>query len=70
MDGMIPAEKVFYPTAPLPDSGITWPYEMRVREIFVLDDFRTEGNDSRMFGGLHESDLLGKVIYIFRRRGI
>ena len=70
VDGLVPAEQVFYPTAPLKDSKVKWPYEMRQREIFVLDDFRTEGNDSRAFGGLHESDLLGKVIYVFRRRGI
>ena len=70
VDGLVPAEQVFYPTAPLPESSVKWPYEMRPREIFVLDDFRTEGNDSRAFGGLHESDLIGKAVYIFRRRGI
>ena len=41
-----------------------------MRTIFVLDDLRTEGKDSRLFGELHESDLLGRVVYIFRRRGI
>ena len=70
VDGLVPAEQVFYPTAPLPESKVRWPYEMRPREIFVLDDLRTEGNDSRVFGGLHESDLLGKAVYVFRRRGI
>jgi len=70
VDGLVPAEQVFYPTAPLTESKIKWPYETRPREVFVLDDFRTEGYDSRAFGGLHESDLLGKAIYVFRRRGI
>ena len=70
VDGLVPAEQVFYPTAPLADSKVKWPYEMRQREVFVLDDFRTEGNDSRAFCGLHESDLLGKAVYVFRRRGI
>ncbi len=70
VDGVIPAEKVFYPTAPLPDSRLVWPYETHRHEVFVLDDFRSEGHDSRGFGALNESELLGKVIYIFRRRGI
>ena len=70
VDGLVPAEQVFYPTAPLPESRVSWPYEVGPRGIFVLDDLRTEGNDSRVFGGLHESDLLGKAVYVFRRRGI
>ena len=70
VNGLVPAEQVFYPTAPLSESRITWPYEMGPRGIFVLDDLRTEGKDSRLFGELHESDLLGRVVYIFRRRGI
>ena len=70
VNGLVPAEQVFYPTAPLSESRITWPYEMGPRGIFVLDDLRTEGKDSRLFGELHESDLLSRVVYIFRRRGI
>lgn len=70
VDGVIPAEQVFYPTTPLFGSRITWPYETHRQEVFVLDDMRTEGLDSRIFGALSESELLGKVIYIFRRRGI
>ena len=70
VDGLVPSERVFYPTVPLADSRITWPYKMGPRGIFVLDDFRSEGNDSRIFGELHESDLLGKAVYVFRRRGI
>ena len=70
VDGVIPAEKVFYPTAPQPESRVSWPYETHRQEVFVLNDFRSEGHDSRVFGALSESELLGKVIYIFRRRGI
>ena len=36
----------------------------------MLDDYRTEGDDSRMFGQLVDDDLLGKVVYVFRIRGI
>ncbi len=70
VNGASPSEKVFYPTKPLEASALEYPYAMRRGGYFVLDDFRTEGSDSRLFGQLQESDLLGKVVYIFRRRGI
>lgn len=70
VNGVSPGEKVFYPTKPLEGSPLEYPYTMRRGGYFVLDDFRTEGSDSRLFGQLQESDLLGKVVYVFRRRGI
>lgn len=70
VNGVSPGEKVFYPTKPLEGSPLEYPYAMRRGGYFVLDDFRTEGSDSRLFGQLQESDLLGKVVYVFRRRGI
>lgn len=70
INGLSPEEKVFYPTAPLEEGNIQYPYTMRKGGYFVLDDYRTEGDDSRNFGQLIEEDLLGKVVYVFRRRGI
>ena len=63
-------EKVFYPTQPLPDSQISFPYYMTPEGYFLLDDYRIEGLDSRLFGQVTREDLLGKVVYVFRRRGI
>ena len=62
--------KTFYPTAPLEGENVEYPYYMRRGGYFVLDDYRTEGDDSRHFGQLLREDLLGKVVYVFRRRGI
>lgn len=70
INGRAPEEKVFYLTQPLEGSTIEYPYIMRKGGYFVLDDYRTEGNDSRQFGQLLKEELLGKVIYVFRRRGI
>ncbi|MBQ2952511.1 MAG: signal peptidase I [Clostridia bacterium] len=70
INGVAPAERVFYPTAPLDGENVEYPYTMRRGGYFVLDDYRTEGDDSRRFGQLLEEDLLGKVVYVFRRRGI
>lgn len=70
VNGVSPGEKVFYPTKPLEGAALEYPYAMRRGGYFVLDDCRTEGSDSRLFGQLQESDLKGKVVYVFRRRGI
>jgi len=70
INGVSPAERVFYPTAPLEGTNVEYPYIMRKGGYFVLDDFRTEGCDSRRFGQLLREELLGKVVYVFRRRGI
>ena len=70
INGAAPGEKVFYPTTPLENSGVKYPYDMRKGGYFVLDDYRTEGSDSRLFGQLLKEELLGKVVYVFRRRGI
>lgn len=70
INGVSPAERVFYPTTPLEGDNVAYPYIMRKGGCFVLDDYRTCGEDSRRFGQLLESELLGKVVYVFRRRGI
>ena len=63
-------ESVFYPTYQIENSAVVYPYTMRKTGVFVLDDCRTIGSDSRSFGELRLSDLIGKVVYVFRRRGI
>ena len=70
INGVSPVEQVFYPTTPLDGTNVEYPYIMRKGGYFVLDDYRTEGNDSRYFGQLLKDELLGKVVYVFRRRGI
>ena len=70
VNGVSPSESVFYPTLKAEGSSIAFPYTMRGTGIFLLDDYRTIGVDSRTFGEVRQSDLLGKVVYVFRRRGI
>ena len=70
INGSAPAEQVFYITAPAEGSDVGYPYQVQEQECFLLDDFRTEGQDSRTFGAVREDDLLGKVVFVFRRRGI
>lgn len=70
IDGYVPNENVFYLTKPLEGSEIEFPRTLEAGEYFILDDFRTRGHDSRIFGALGEEDILGKVVFVFRRRGI
>jgi signal peptidase I len=62
-------EQVFYPTEPLEGSRIPNPCALRAGEFFLLDDYRSIGLDSRSFGPVQREDILGKVVYLFRRRG-
>ena len=70
VNGVSPSESVFYPTLKTEGSAVAFPYTMRGTGIFLLDDYRTIGIDSRTFGEVRQNDLLGKVVYVFRRRGI
>ena len=69
-DGYNPWDTVLYPTWELDGSEIRFPYRMSADGVFLLDDYREIGLDSRAFGQVRESELQGKVVYVFRRRGI
>ena len=69
VNGYIRSENVFYRTEQIAGSDVSFPYSLGEDEYFLLDDFRTSGRDSRVFGALKKEDLLGKVAYILRRRG-
>lgn len=66
IDGAIPAEQIFY----LTDQGTQkYPYKVGEGEMFIMNDFRSDTNDSRSFGAVSKTDLRGKCIFIIRRRG-
>lgn len=67
IDGYAPAEEVFYPTFPgaLGDS-----IEVGEGEWMIMNDLRTEYGDSRDIGCIKTSDIKGKVLFLFRGRGI
>lgn len=62
-------ERVFYPTEPREDAAVSYPCQMEAGQVFLLDDYRTLGEDSRSFGPVEGEAVLGKVVYLFRRRG-
>lgn len=68
INGSHPHEEVFYPTQ-ITDTVLTLPYTLGEGEFVILNDYRTDLDDSRTYGIVKKDALKGKVIFIFRRRG-
>ena len=68
-NGYIPSESVFYRTERAEGSSVVFPLTVRQGEVFLLDDYRTIGRDSRVFGPVEKDRIKGRIIYIVRRRG-
>lgn len=69
VDGYGVLEDVVYETGE-EGSQIEYPYTVPDNCVFVLNDFRSDVNDSRVFGAIALSDVEGKVVFVMRRRGI
>lgn len=57
-------------TTQVKDKGITFPLTVPEGKVFVLGDNRTLAVDSRIFGCVDIDKTQGKVIGVFRHRGI
>jgi len=69
VNGNIQQEEIFFPTQAMP-GGISYPYTVEQNSYFILGDNREHASDSRFVGGISKDDIKGKVINLFRRRGI
>ena len=69
INGTAPAEEVFYPTYPAEAAELTYPYTVGNGQVFILNDFRSDTNDSRSFGAVDMQDVIGPVLLTIRRRG-
>ena len=68
VNGTLHSGEILYPTYPA--EGLTYPYTVPEGCLFVLNDSRTRGEDSRHFGPVPEGAAAGKVITLLRRRGL
>ena len=68
VNGTLHTGEVLYPTYPA--DGVTYPYTVPEGCLFILNDYRTHGRDSRHFGAVPQQDAAGKVITLLRRRGL
>ena len=66
VNDIILSEEIFYPT----DNSDTkeLPYTVPQNTYYILNDHRTETDDSRIYGGVSEKDLDGTAFFLFRRR--
>lgn len=69
VNGYNVVEDVVYPTTS-EGAVITFPYIVPQGTVFVLNDFRSDPEDSRTYGAIPRSDVEGEIIFIMRRRGI
>ena len=69
VNGIAPAEEIFYATTPAESGGIQYPYTVPEGSVFILNDFRADTNDSRSFGAVDKGDVMGPVLLTIRRRG-
>lgn len=68
INGYQPAEEIFYPTVPGPlheNEKITVSQD----EWYLLNDCRGDLSDSRTYGSVTSDRLLGKLLFVIRRRG-
>lgn len=69
VNGNPETDQVFFETNEI-SGGITYPYTVEEGSYFLLADYRTSAVDSRDYGAIAGSEFEGKVIAIFRGRGI
>ena len=69
VNGVAPAEEVFYPTHRAETGQIEYPYTVGEGRVFLLNDFRSDTGDSRSFGAVALEDVVGPALLTLRRRG-
>ena len=69
VDGYQPAEEIVYPTCKAQDGTVEYPLIVPESSFFIMNDFRSDEDDSRTCGCITEKDIKGRVVFLFRRRG-
>ncbi len=70
VNGWQPSEQITYQTYQAKNSKVEYPFTVPDGKCFILNDFRSDTGDSREFGCVEEADIIGKVVFMVRRRGI
>ena len=68
VNGVAPTAEIFYATYQAENSSIEFPYTVESGKVFILNDFRDDTNDSRVFGAVDKKDLEGPMLFTVRRR--
>ena len=62
LDEPYTAGKPTYPLTPAYGTSITYPYEVPAGQLWVMGDNRTNSQDSRYFGAIPASSVIGKAL--------
>ncbi|MDO4285772.1 MAG: signal peptidase I [Eubacteriales bacterium] len=68
VNGTAQSGAILYPT--YAGEGISYPYTVPEECVFILGDYRTQAEDSRVFGAIPLEDMEAKVITLLRRRAL
>ena len=68
VNGTVQAGEIVYPT--YAKETLSYPYQVPEGHVFLLGDHRPQATDSRDFGAVPKDTVEGKVITLFRRRGL
>ena len=66
INDLLQSEEIFYETVSNESVDII----VGPDEVFLLNDYRSDSSDSRTFGTISLSEIDGKVVFLFRWRGI
>ena len=69
LNGFAPSEDILYQTFCPKTTNETYPIVVKDGCFYILNDFRSNTKDSREYGEIKEAEIIGKVIYVLRRRG-
>ena len=67
VDDYAVAEYIYYETKP--SAEVKYPLTISKDSYFALNDYREDVTDSRMYGEIKRENIIGKVFFLFRRRG-
>lgn len=60
------SEEIFYPTEKANGVSVEYPVVLGEDECFILNDYRSDVNDSRSIGPVKTSDIDGSAMFVFR----
>lgn len=67
VDGYQPTEEITYQT--FGAEGAQYPVHVGEGQFFVMNDFRSDTDDSRKTGAINAGQICGKLMFLIRRRG-
>lgn len=68
VNGTAEDAEITFATYPLSEEAINCPVSSDC--FYVLGDYRTQAEDSRVLGEIHRSEICGKIITILRRQSL